>query len=105
TLHAAVEVLRPVSAACGSDDRVVATVAKGQGMSLKLSVVIPAFNHLSEVLACLTSLQTFASKQIPIEFIVADDCSNEVFLPAVIPHCAAKVVRRDTNGGFGVNAN
>lgn len=74
-------------------------------MNLRLSVVIPAFNHLSEVLACLTSLQTFASKQIPIEFIVADDCSNEVFLPAVIPPCAAKVIRRSENGGFAANCN
>lgn len=74
-------------------------------MNLRLSVVIPAFNHATEVLACLTSLQAFASKTIPIEFIVSDDCSNEVFFPAVIPHCAAKVIRRSENGGFGVNCN
>lgn len=70
-----------------------------------ISVIIPAFDHLQEVLTCLTSLQTFASKQIPIEFIVADDASPSVFLPAVLPPCAAKVIRRPQNGGFAANAN
>ncbi len=74
-------------------------------MTPSISCIIPAYNHLAEVLACLTSLQAFASKTVPIEFIVADDCSNEVFLPAVIPHCAAKVIRRPENGGFAANAN
>lgn len=74
-------------------------------MTLTLSVVIPAYNHLEEVLTCLTSLQTFASKTIPIEFIVADDASPDAPFPILIPHCAAKVVRSNVNGGFAVNCN
>ena len=74
-------------------------------MTPSISVVIPAFNHVTEVLACLTSLQALASKQVQIEFIVADDCSPEVYFPAVVPHCAAKVIRRPDNGGFGANCN
>jgi len=74
-------------------------------MTPSISVVIPAYNSLGEVLKCLCSLQMFASKTIPIEFIIADDSSPDVFYPALIPHCAAKVISSETNGGFGVNCN
>lgn len=74
-------------------------------MTLTLSCVIPAYEHVNEVLTCLTSLQAFASKTVPIEFIVADDASPTALFPMLIPHCAAKVVRREVNGGFAANSN
>lgn len=74
-------------------------------MTPSLTVVIPAYDHVTEVLACLSSLQAFASKTLPIEFIVTDDASPNAFFPALIPHCAAKVIRRPENGGFGANCN
>lgn len=72
---------------------------------MRLSVVIPAYDSLDDVLTCLTSLQRYASRQIDIEFIVADDASPHVYYPALLPPCAAKVVRREVNGGFAANAN
>lgn len=72
---------------------------------MKLSVVIPAFENFLDVMTCLSSLQTYASRTIDIEFIVSDDASEKVFMPAIIPPCAAKVIRRTENGGFAVNAN
>ena len=74
-------------------------------MTPSISVIIPAYNHLSEVLACLTSLQTFASQQVDIQFIVQDDCSPDVFFPAVLPPCSASAARNPVNLGFGGNCN
>lgn len=72
---------------------------------MRLSVIIPAFDALVDVLSCLTSLQTSASKQVDIEFIVADDASPNVLFPAVLPPCAAKTVRAPSNQGFAGNCN
>lgn len=70
-----------------------------------ISVVIPAYNHLPEVLTCLNSLQAFASRQVDIEFIVSDDCSPDYNLQALIPPFSAKVVRNEQNLGFAGNCN
>lgn len=70
-----------------------------------LSVIIPAYEHLEEVMVCLTSLQTFASRQVQIEFIVSDDASSSVYLPGCIPACAARTVRTPENVGFAGNIN
>lgn len=74
-----------------------------------LSVIIPAYvkepQHLTALLTCLNSLQAYASKQIPIEFLVQDDCSPAVLLPMLIPLCAANVVRNEQNLGFVGNVN
>lgn len=70
-----------------------------------ISVIIPAFDNLPDVLKCLSSLQAFASRTLPIEFIVADDASPNVDYPKLLPPCAAKVIRSSENGGFAMNAN
>lgn len=72
-----------------------------------LSVIVVAHNHLEEVTECLATLQFMACREpeYPIEFIVADDASDKVFLPKHISPCAAMVVRRPDNGGFACNAN
>lgn len=72
---------------------------------MRLSCVIPAYNAPLDVLTCLTSLQTYASRQVDIEFIVADDASPTYYLPAILPPCAAKVVRAPVNQGFAGNCN
>lgn len=74
-------------------------------MGVSLSVIIPAYNSPLEVFRCLTSLQNTASKTIPIEFIVADDASPDVNFLEITPPCTAKVIRSQTNGGFGTNCN
>jgi O-antigen biosynthesis protein len=68
---------------------------------MKLSVVIPAFNHLSDVMTCLNSLQ--AMQAANVEYLVQDDCSNEYIGTAVIPN--ALVQRNKQNIGFGANVN
>lgn len=74
-------------------------------MTLSLTCIIPAYNSLAEVTKCLTTLQLYASKQVAIEFLVADDASPDVDFREHLPPCAAKVVRSEVNGGFGLNCN
>lgn len=70
---------------------------------MKLSIIIPAYNHLPDVLACLNSLQAFASR--PHEYLVQDDSSPDYFGPAVIPAAIASCQRNETNLGFAGNCN
>lgn len=74
-------------------------------MTPTISVIIPAYNRLHEVAACLTSLQRFASKQIDIRFLVQDDASPDCDLRLLLPPCAASVERNAVNLGFGGNCN
>lgn len=74
-------------------------------MTPLISVLIPAYNHFTEVMACLTSLQMYASKQLAITFLIQDDASPEVYLPAVVPPCSASVKRNPENLGFVGNVN
>lgn len=71
----------------------------------KLAVIIPAFNHLPEVMMCLNSLQALASGTVEVFYHVQDDCSPDVFYPACIPASIASVARNSANGGFGANCN
>jgi GT2 family glycosyltransferase len=73
-------------------------------MTPSISVIIPAYQNTLEVLRCLNSLQTFASKTLPIEFIVSDDHSADP-MAQYIGGCMAKVITRHENGGFAANAN
>lgn len=70
---------------------------------MTLSVVIPAYEHLDDVMRCLNSL--YFLRATDAEFLVQDDCSPSVFFPAVIPSPLAKVERNEVNGGFAVNCN
>ncbi|HLU09914.1 MAG TPA: glycosyltransferase family 2 protein [Oceanobacillus sp.] len=70
---------------------------------MNLSIIIPAYERLDDVLKCLNSL--YFLRTTDVEFLVQDDCSPSVYFPAVIPPPLAKVERNDTNGGFAVNCN
>lgn len=70
-----------------------------------ISVIIPAYQHLNEVLTCLTSLQVFASKTVDIQFLVQDDCSPSLDFRAVLPPCASSTARNPVNLGFSGNCN
>lgn len=74
-----------------------------------LSVIIPAYirepAQIPTLLACLCSLQHFASKQVVVQFIIQDDASPGAFLPALIPMCAASTMRNEQNLGFSGNLN
>lgn len=70
---------------------------------MNLCVIIPAYNHLAEVLTCLNSLQ--ATQSGTVAYHVQDDCSPDVDFRAVIPRASATVVRNETNRGFGGNCN
>lgn len=70
---------------------------------MNLCVIIPAYNHLAEVLTCLNSLQGLQAGSVA--YHVQDDCSPDVDFRAVIPRASATVIRNETNLGFGVNCN
>lgn len=71
---------------------------------MKLAVVIPAYNHLAEVMTALNSLRAFAVCPDTV-YHVQDDTSPEVFFPAVIPPQIASVARNARNVGFAANCN
>lgn len=71
---------------------------------MNLCVVIPAYNHLPEVLTALNSLRALRT-EASTTFHVQDDCSPDVFYPACIPPEVASVARNERNGGFAVNCN
>lgn len=70
---------------------------------MKLAVIIPAYNHLPEVMRCLNTLRAFAPSAV--YFHVQDDCSPEVYYPDCIPPIVASVARNAANAGFGANCN
>jgi GT2 family glycosyltransferase len=69
---------------------------------VRISVIIPAYNDLPGVMACLNSLQTFQT--IPdVEYLVQDDCSTTYHAGACIPN--AHVAINAQNVGFAANCN
>ena len=70
---------------------------------MKLTVVIPAYQNVVEVLMCLNSLRAMQVGEC--EYLVQDDCSPNLNMGLVIPHEIASVQRNDYNVGFGVNCN
>lgn len=70
---------------------------------MRLSVIIPAYEHILDVLLCLNSLR--AMQVGTCEFLVQDDCSPSVHMPMLIPQEIASVQRNDGNVGFGINCN
>lgn len=71
---------------------------------MKLAVIIPAYNHLPEVMTCLNSLRSLATGSATT-FHVQDDASPEVFHPACIPPDVASCARNAQNVGFAANCN
>lgn len=76
-------------------------------MPLTLSVIIPFYERLSDLLRCLNTLQrtAFVSPDYLTEFIVQDDCSPTVDLPSLLPPCVASAARNPRNLGFAGNCN
>lgn len=72
---------------------------------MKLSVIIPAYNHLAEVLTCLNTLQASAADNPAIEWLVQDDASPLLDMRLLIPPSVAKVERNPVNKGFAGNCN
>jgi GT2 family glycosyltransferase len=72
---------------------------------MSLAVIIPAYNHLPEVMTCLNSLRDLRTVDDADDFHVQDDASPEVFYPACIPPEIASVNRNVSNVGFGANCN
>ncbi len=70
---------------------------------LRLSVVIPAFNDLAAVLACLNTLQALQAGAV--EYVVQDDNSPNTFFPMLIPAAVAQTYRNAANLGFAGNCN
>ena len=72
---------------------------------MNLSVVIPAYRNLQDVLTALNSLQATASDYRAIQWIVQDDCSDNMDLRFLIPPYVASVERNEVNKGFAGNCN
>lgn len=70
-----------------------------------LSIIIPAYNDLPAVLTCVNSLRGLSANASAHQWLVQDDCSPAVFLPALIPPEAASTERNPENLGFGPNCN
>lgn len=70
---------------------------------MNLTVVIPAYNNLADVMCCLNSLQAF--QQGPVEYVVQDDASPDVNLLATVPASVGRVQRNSVNLGFAGNCN
>jgi len=65
----------------------------------RVSVIIPTFDHIKDVVACLETI-AIAADQVTHEVIVVDDCSSpsESALLAKIP--GVRYIRHDSNTGF-----
>lgn len=71
---------------------------------MKLAVIIPAYNHLDDVMSALNSLRALRACDETF-FHVQDDCSPNVLFPACIPPEIASVARNAQNVGFAANCN
>jgi GT2 family glycosyltransferase len=72
---------------------------------MHLAVIIPAYNHLPEVMRCLNTLRMYASGDHVIMYHVQDDCSPEYDLRECVPLEIASTIRNERNLGFGGNCN
>jgi GT2 family glycosyltransferase len=70
---------------------------------VKLSVIVPAYNNLPDVMTCLNSL--FMLRVSDVEFLVQDDASSDYLGLGVIPQVMASCQRNEVNLGFGGNCN
>lgn len=68
-----------------------------------LSVIIPAYEHLAEILKCINTLALTMTGDC--ELIVQDDCSPSVNLCDSLLPTGAQVARNAVNVGFAANAN
>lgn len=67
-----------------------------------ISVIIPAYNDLPGVMACLNSLQAFQTTPA-VEYLVQDDASDTYQALACIPNAAVAI--NPVNVGFAANCN
>lgn len=70
---------------------------------MKISVIIPAYENLNEVLTCLNSLRA-TSQEFDVEYIVSDD-SVKIDMSSLIPPEVARVVKTSGKFGFAGNCN
>lgn len=70
-----------------------------------LSVVIPTYNKLEEVMLCLSTTQACADQTVLTQWLIQDDCSPALYLPKLIPPCSALTARNEHNLGFPGNCN
>lgn len=71
---------------------------------MTLSVIIPAYNHLPEVMTALNSLQAL-SEHPETRYHVQDDASPDVDFRKCVPPMVASTSRNEANQGFAGNCN
>lgn len=72
---------------------------------MNISVVIPAFRDIADVLTCLNSLQATSSNFQQIQWVLQDDCSPNLDMRMLVPPYMASVERNEVNLGFAANCN
>lgn len=72
---------------------------------MTISVIVPAYERIVDILACLNSLQATVAVPQNVQFLIQDDMSPSLDLRALIPRCAASVERNERNLGFSGNCN
>ena len=72
---------------------------------MNLSIIIPAYNNVVEVLECLNGMQALAAENAAVQYLVQDDCSPACDFRKLIMPYAASVVRNERNRGFSANCN
>jgi O-antigen biosynthesis protein len=72
---------------------------------MNISVVIPAYNHLEDVLVCLNTLQAMAADNSRVQYLIQDDASPQYDLRRLISPYTASVDRNPLNLGFSGNCN
>jgi len=65
----------------------------------KISVIVPVYGQIDYTLRCIQSLIE-AQTQTPFEIIIADDCSPDISVEALISLPAIKLIGTPTNQGF-----
>jgi O-antigen biosynthesis protein len=72
---------------------------------MRLSVIVPAFNHLDLLLLCLYTLRACAYDKRTIQYLVQDDASPEYDVTSVVQPELASVARNESNLGFVSSTN
>lgn len=67
---------------------------------MKLSVIVPMYDHLSKVLRCLRTLRDTASREVDVEYLVQDDAGERNDGRREISRLLASVERNPENLGF-----
>lgn len=95
---------RDISMISKALDEIMFNCVTGPNDIVKISVIIPVFNHLDTTLNCLKSIG-IASDKTRIEIIVIDDGSSDITQSVLSQLNSIKFIRNANNIGFLLSCN